>query len=50
MGGITGSIENSETIINYRNVISESTIEGETNIGNLWGYQEENVTKNEINY
>ncbi len=50
LGGITGSIENSETIINYRNVISESTIEGETNIGNLWGYQEENVTKNEINY
>ena len=39
VGGIIGGfLINDATTLNYKNVISESTIEGETNKGELWGY------------
>ena len=50
IGGILGGFrENSETTLNYKNIISESTIKGETNVGNLWGYADSTSTINELN-
>ena len=45
---IGGFRENFESKLNYKDLISESTIEGETNVGDLWGYINEKVTLNKL--
>ena len=49
VGGIIGGFEiNYATTLNYKNVISESTIEGETNKGELWGYTDSTSVINSL--
>ena len=39
IGGIIGGFQiGSDTTLNYKSTISESILEGETNVGELWGY------------
>ena len=39
IGGIIGGFwVNHETTLNYQKVVSESALEGETNVGDFWGY------------
>ena len=49
VGGIIGGFTiNYATTLNYKSVISESTIEGETNKGELWGYIDSTSTINKM--
>ena len=49
VGGIIGGfIENYETTLNYKNIITESSIVGETNTGELFGYINSKTTLNKL--
>ena len=49
VGGIIGGfIESYETTLNYKNIVSEATVEGETNKGELWGYVDAKTVLNSL--
>ena len=48
VGGVIGGFYDNRVILNYKNLISESTLEGETNVGELWGYADPSSTINKL--
>lgn len=48
IGGVIGGFYDNRVILNYKNLISESTLEGETNVGELWGYADPSSTINKL--
>ena len=49
VGGIIGGFSvDEDSTLNYKNIVSEATVEGETNKGELWGYVDAKTVLNSL--